>query len=70
MLKISGVPPKMPQTTAFQRGIIFVRRKHHERFRSVFFFISSYGVGLLFTYIVSDFVSATKRFALKITLKF
>jgi len=35
-----------------------------------FFFTSSHGVGLLFTYKVSDVVFVTKHFALKITLKF
>jgi len=60
------VPPK----NCFFRGeFLFVRRKRHARFRYVFFFISSLGAEMLFTYKVSDVVSVAKRFAIKFTLK-
>jgi len=35
-----------------------------------FFFISSHGVGILFMKSISDVVSVTKRFEIKIKLKF
>jgi len=59
-----------PKERPFRGEFLFVRRKCHARFKSVFFFTSSHGVGLLFTYKVSDVVFVTKHFALKITLKF
>jgi len=63
--KIQTVPPK----TGFFRGdFLFVRRKCHVRVRSVFF-ISSHGVGRLFTCKVLVVISGQIGVAVKIALK-
>jgi len=47
---------------------LFVFGKRHARLDPLFF-ISSHGVGILFTYKVSDVIFGQKRFALRITLQ-
>jgi len=59
-----------PNNCLFRGEFSFVHRKCHTSFRFVYFFHIEHGVGLPFTHKVSDVVSGTKHFALKLTLKF
>jgi len=59
----------VPQNGDFQRVFLFVPRKRHARFRSVFFFTSSDSVELLFKYKISEVIFSQTRFTLKFTLK-
>jgi len=58
-----------PKKGLFRREFLFVRRKHHARVRTVFFFIKIHGVGRFFTYKVSVSISGQIAFALEIALK-
>jgi len=57
------------QKTAYSEGNLYLCLGYVIRVLDPLFFISSHGVGLLFTKSISDIVFAIKRFALKIKLK-